>query len=937
MPGDPQEEPGVGTDEASDPRSNGRRSFMPSSFPAQPWLVAVVFAALAAAVVLPFMASPYAPPELLTALALLVGALAALLGGPLPGLVVVLAGLGSVALVVDRPARVALALPVGVAMALVVGVMGLRHRRRENERDLALKELKAIRETAAEAIVDLDQDGAITSWSRGAEQIYGYAPDEIEGRPLSILAAEGGIAEINELLSLVRDGSTVRRETLQRRADGEKFSASLTVTPVGNGTQEAAGAVAITVDVSERVQAQSKAKEASSRYESLVTRLPLVTYLYAAGDRSSPIYVSPQIEALLGYTSDEWLAQGDLPTHLIHSDDRDRVVQEAAKSTQADAPFLSEYRMLARDGHVVWVRDEATTVRDDGGDALYIQGSLLDISQQKLGEEDRERLQEAERDALTRAADRDERLNFLARGTDILAASQDYERALPQIAELAVRRFADWCIFDIGDEAEMLARRVVVHAEPIPAARAAEQAPGEEPDEVAKRVVGRRRAEIVPAPGSAPTTTPSVSGLQAESYMCLPLLVRERVVGAVTMISTTPGRRFGADDLALVRDVARRIALAIDNARLYTEVEERAVAARVLTYVAEGVFLLDRAGEIQLWNPAAEAMTGLPANSVINRPAAEVLPDWQEIAERIPIESSPDPRHEETVPFETPKGERWFSIVGVKFFGGTVYAFRDVTEARRLDELKADFVSTASHELRTPLAAVYGAAQTLRRHDFALDEAGRARFISLITDESERLSRIVNEILLASQLDAGRLDLASEPFDSAELVERVIEAARAHLPASVTLDVTLSESTPSVAADRDKARQVLVNLVENAIKYSPDGGRVEVGIDQAGSAVRFSVTDEGLGIPELEHERIFDKFYRLDPEMTRGVGGTGLGLYICSELVSRMGGRIWVESHHGRGSTFSFELPVAEISLTPVMAPEPQEATAASRGSESSP
>ena len=904
---------------------------MPSKrFAAQPWFIAAVFVALAAATVLPFMASPYAPPELLTALVLLIAALAAFLGGPLPGVVVVLAGLGSVALVVDRPARVALALPVGVAMAVVVGIVGLRHRRRENERALALRDLAAIRDTAAEAIVDLDPEGAITSWSQGAEQMYGYAAEEVEGRPLSVLAADERATEIDQLLGQVRDGSTVRRETVQRRADGESFSATLTVAPVGNGTDEVTGAIAIAVDVSERVQAQSKAKEASSRYETLVTRLPLVTYLYAAGDRSSPIYVSPQIEALLGYTPDEWLAEGDLPARLIYQDDRDPVTKEAAKSARADAPFLSEYRMLARDGHVVWVRDEATTVRDDAGDPAYIQGYLLDISEQKLREEDRERVKQAEQDALTRAAERDERLNFLARGTDILAASQDYENALRQIADLAVRRFADWCIFDIGDEAEALSRRVVAHAEPMPAARAAEQAPDEEPDQVAKQVVARRRAEIVPAPGSTPTTVPSVSGLEAESYICLPLLVRERVVGAVTMISTTPGHRFGADDLALVRDVARRVALAIDNARLYAEVEERAVAARVLTYVAEGVFLVDRAGEIQLWNPAAEAMTGLPASSVINHPAADVLPDWHEIAERIPIESSPDPGHEETVPFETPKGERWFSIVGVKFFGGTVYAFRDVTEARRLDELKAEFVATASHELRTPLAAVYGAAQTLSRHDFALDEAGRARFISLITDESERLSRIVNEILLASQLDAGRLDLASEPFDAGELVERVIEAARAHLPASVKLDVTLPESAPSVAADRDKARQVLVNLVENAIKYSPDGGRVEVGIDQTESAVRFYVTDEGLGIPELEQERIFDKFYRLDPEMTRGVGGTGLGLYICSELVRRMDGRIWVESHHGRGSTFSFELPRGEMPLPPVLAQEPHEATAAS-------
>jgi PAS domain S-box-containing protein len=875
------------------------------------------------------MASSFAPPELLTALALLIGGLAAFLSGPLPGLVVVVVGLASVAVVVDRPGRVALALPIGVAMAVATGLLGARLRRREQERALALTELGAIRETAAEAIVDLDRDGVITNWSHGAEEIYGYSSGDVEGRPLSALAAEERVAEIDDLLEQVRDGTTVRRDIVQRRADGETFLASLTVAPVGNGSRDSGGAVAIAADVSDRVRAQQDAKDAESRYQTLVTRLPLVTYLHASRDRSAPIYVSPQIEALLGYTPDEWLAEGDLPRRLIHPDDRERVLGEASKSARADTPTRTEYRMLARDGHVVWVREESSTVRDDEGNPAYIQGYLLDISEQKLGTEELAQLQEAEREAIARAADREGRLNFLARSTDALTASHDYDQALRQIAELAVRRFADWCIFDISDEAGVLSRRFIAHAEPLAAEQAGQRAPDEEPDQVAKRVVARRRAEIVPAPDSAPTTTPSVSGIEAESYMCLPLLVRDRVVGAVTVISTTPGRRFTAGDLGLIRDVARRVALAIDNARLYAEVEERAEAARVLTYVADGVFLLDRAGVIQLWNPAAEALTGLAVSSVLHHPASEVLPDWQEIAERIPIESSPDPGQEETVPFETPKGERWFSIVGVNFFGGTVYAFRDVTEARRLDELKAEFVATASHELRTPLAAVYGAAQTLRRHDFALDEAGRARFISLITEESERLSRIVNEILLASQLDAGRLDLASEPFDPAELVERVVEATRDHLPLTVTLNVALpDEPAPSVAADRDKARQVLVNFVENAIKYSPDGGRVEVGIEPTEGAVRFYVSDEGLGIPEVEQERIFDKFYRLDPEMTRGVGGTGLGLYICSELVRRMGGRIWVQSDHGEGSTFSFELPVAEMSLPAVMGPEPQEAPA---------
>ena len=221
-----------------------------------------------------------------------------------------------------------------------------------------------------------------------------------------------------------------------------------------------------------------------------------------------------------------------------------------------------------------------------------------------------------------------------------------------------------------------------------------------------------------------------------------------------------------------------------------------------------------------------------------------------------------------TLPLDTVLGERWISISGVEFFGGTVYALRDITEEHRLDELKAEFIATASHELRTPLAAVYGAAQTLSRHDFALDEAGRARFISLIVDESDRLATIVNQILLANQLEVGRVDLETEPFDGADMVERVVESAKTHAPSDITFDVRVAEGVPPVAADKDRARQVLVNLVENAVKYSPGGGTIEVGLEAADRSVRFSVVDEGMGIPSHEQARIFEKFYRLDPNLT---------------------------------------------------------------------
>jgi signal transduction histidine kinase len=455
-----------------------------------------------------------------------------------------------------------------------------------------------------------------------------------------------------------------------------------------------------------------------------------------------------------------------------------------------------------------------------------------------------------------------------------------------------VRDLADWCVVDLIDDDDSPSRLVAAHSEP---GKPPGPEPGTETEADVLELLRRGQAEV------------------SDARMFVPLVARGRALGAITFISARPGRTYGSDDLVLARSLADRAALAIDNARLYREVEERSDAAQVLAYVGDGVFLLDRAGVIRLWNPAAEIITGLGAGAVVGTPAVEAIPGWPALAERIPVGAAGEAVQPETLPIETGRGERWISISGVKFFGGTVYAFHDLTEAHRLDELKAEFLATASHELRTPLAAVYGAAQTLRRHDFALDEAGRERFITLIVDESDRLGRIVNEILLANQLEAGRVDLVSEPFDPVDLLERVIELARGHAPAGVNFSVVAQEPVAAVAADRDKVRQILVNLVENAVKYSPDGGRIEVGATPGDDGmVRFHVGDEGLGIPADEQARIFGKFYRLDPEMTRGVGGTGLGLYICAELVERMGGRIWVESQEGHGSTFFFDLPASD-------------------------
>jgi signal transduction histidine kinase len=230
---------------------------------------------------------------------------------------------------------------------------------------------------------------------------------------------------------------------------------------------------------------------------------------------------------------------------------------------------------------------------------------------------------------------------------------------------------------------------------------------------------------------------------------------------------------------------------------------------------------------------------------------------------------------------------------------------------REFDRLKDEFIAIVSHELRTPLTSVYGAAMTLERH--SLDPERQRALLEIISTEAARLSRLLDDILWVSRLDSGRARPFITRVEPLPLTADVVDATRTHLPHGLSLELLHDEALPDVAADADKLRQVLVNLIENAVKYSHEG-QIVVRVGRRDGRIRFSVRDEGPGIPTIQQERIFEKFFRLDPNMTQGVGGTGLGLYICRELISAMHGEIWVESLPGRGSTFTFELPVARTS-----------------------
>jgi two-component system phosphate regulon sensor histidine kinase PhoR len=362
--------------------------------------------------------------------------------------------------------------------------------------------------------------------------------------------------------------------------------------------------------------------------------------------------------------------------------------------------------------------------------------------------------------------------------------------------------------------------------------------------------------------------------------------------------------------LLAVALAAYSLAPVLGRSRLSKQQRDR--AASVLSHLGEGVFLVDSGGVIRLWNAAAESITGLSEEEASGRAVETALPNWPSVAPRVPIFEADGRSRPETIPLQIGGRELWLSIAGVEYSDGTIYAFRDATSEHRLEAIRAEFVATVSHELRTPLAALHGAALTLTQRGHQLPAETKDRLMRMISAQSKRLAGLVEDILLAGQLDAGTLRVEREPFSAVEVARAAVDEARQRAAHKSMLRISTSDDLPRVLGDEGRTHQILANLIDNAVKYSPAGSRVDVEVQRENGRVRFSVRDRGPGIPATEREHVFEKFYRLDPDHRQGVGGSGLGLYICRQLVSSMHGRIWVESApQQQGSTFAFDLPIA--------------------------
>jgi PAS domain S-box-containing protein len=420
-------------------------------------------------------------------------------------------------------------------------------------------------------------------------------------------------------------------------------------------------------------------------------------------------------------------------------------------------------------------------------------------------------------------------------------------------------------------------------------------------------LVGTRRVQDLLAPGAriyyethyAPLLQMQGSVREIAAELVRADGTRLPVLMSSSLVTDSDGQPVAVRTTFVDASERRRYERELLRARL--DAETRARSAVALGHVHDGVVLVGGDGRVELLNEAAERIFGVSAGDVVGELAEAAIESWSDVA-AVPAARPADSSTAQIVPVRRAGDEQWLAVAAVDADDAVVYTIRDVTGERRLDQLRSDLIATVSHELRTPLTGVYGAAETLLGREDDLTPAARRGLLEMLVEQTRRLVRIVDEILLATQLDTGAVDTRTETFAAGEVLA-ILQAT----PDGHRVLVSEDEAV-RIRADPDRVRQVVGNLVDNALKYST--GPVKVAVERRDLSVRITVSDEGPGIPAGARERIFEKFFRLDPDQHLGVSGTGLGLYIARELVERMDGRIGLLGTES-GAAFYVDLPAA--------------------------
>lgn len=368
-------------------------------------------------------------------------------------------------------------------------------------------------------------------------------------------------------------------------------------------------------------------------------------------------------------------------------------------------------------------------------------------------------------------------------------------------------------------------------------------------------------------------------------------------------------RVYGNDEIGQLAIAFNHLTNRLQESQSTTEGERRKLAS-VLSNMTDGVIATDRKGKIILINDPALRLLRVPREMVIQRPISSVLG----IETNYAFEDLIHMKESVNLDFSSPERpyilRANFSVIQKEtgFVNGLITVLHDNTEQEKIDMERREFVANVSHELRTPLTTMRSYLEALADGAWK-DQDLAPTFLQTTQTETERMIRLVNDLLQLSKMDSRDYDLNKEIVEFNKFFNRIIDRFEMSKSQNVDFDRHLPESQYFVEVDTDKLTQVIDNIISNALKYSPDGGNIRFGILMQEGFLKIMISDDGMGIPKENVERIFDRFYRVDRARARSMGGTGLGLAIAREMIEAHGGTIWAESEEGRGTTIFFTLP----------------------------
>jgi PAS domain S-box-containing protein len=837
----------------------------------------------------------------------------------------------------------------GEIKGIVALVEDITERKRAKDN---LLQVAAIVESSDDAIISKNLDGTILSWNPGAERLYGYTAAEAVGQPVTMLIPHDRPDEEPMIIEQIKRGERVDHyETVRVRKDGTLINVSLTVSPMKDAQGRITGASKIARDITERRRDEDEKLRLAAQIEGerrrlkeLVANVPGVVWeAWGMPDEASQRidFVSDYVEPMLGYTVNEWLETPNFWLTIVHPEDRERAAREARQKFDTRKGGTSQFRWVTKDGRAIEVEAQSVVICDEQGEPVGMRGVTMDLTGRKRAEEALRQSEERYRafvaqsseaiwrfefdvplpinlpedeqiehmyrhgtlaecndvmarmygfshaeelqgmrleetlprnddnldylraamrsgyrltNAESQELDRNGRMKyflnnlvgiieggllrrvwgtqrdvterrqaeeeqkFLSDATTILASSLDYASTLDAVAHIAARYLCDYCLVDLLEDDGTLNRIVVAHRDPE------------------REAAWREMQQRFPLDPESPYTIPQVmrtgesllyaehidemleralsdaeqikalKGFGIKSSMIVPLTARGRTVGAVSFISAESGRRYAEAELRLAEELARRAALAIDNARLYQRAQE--------------------------------------ANRV-----------------------------------------------------------------------KDEFLATLSHELRTPLTPIIGWVHLLGGgHVLPADiEHG----LEVISQNSQALSRLINDLLDMSAILNGKMRIDRAPVPIESVIREAVETVRPQADrrgVEIELAKYAGEESATVSGDHTRLAQVFWNLLTNAVKFSDDGGRVRVSCERDAGVVRVHIADEGVGIEPEFLPHVFDRFRQADMSTTKLYGGLGIGLALVRSFVEAHHGTVKAESAGaGRGSRFTVSLPLAGV------------------------